>query len=205
MQRHHILSTSIDPATGHYGESMKRYATFALVLIFGLALSACGSSRSDEDPGTTMDQRGAETDIAAAPRGAGTPGGVESFETVRLPVAPGSQEQLNQTVGDTVLFGFDQSELSAEARAILDRQASWLQRYGNLRIVIEGHADERGTREYNLALGARRAASARNYLIAQGVDPERISVISYGKERPAAGGSDERSWRLNRRAVTVIE
>ena len=95
------------------------------------------------------------------------------------------------------------ADIDPEARAILDSQAQWLQRYPNVRITIEGHCDERGTREYNLALGDRRANAAKNYLAARGVSPERMNVISYGKERPAALGSDEAAWAQNRRAVTV--
>jgi peptidoglycan-associated lipoprotein len=95
--------------------------------------------------------------------------------------------------------------VSDEARATLDRQASWLQQYSNLSITIEGHADERGTREYNLALGERRANAVKNYLVARGVSGSRINTISYGKERPAVVGSDEASWAQNRRGVTVVQ
>jgi len=103
-----------------------------------------------------------------------------------------------------VLFGTDQSDIDADARAILDTQAAWLQRYPNVRATIEGHCDERGTREYNLALGDRRANAAKNYLVAKGIDPSRLTTISYGKERPVALGSDEAAWAQNRRAVTVV-
>jgi peptidoglycan-associated lipoprotein len=119
--------------------------------------------------------------------------------------APGSAADFKRSAqSDTVLFGTDMYDIDASARAILDTQAEWLQRYPNVTITVEGHADERGTREYNLALGDRRANAAKNYLAARGVSPSRITTISYGKERPAALGSDEASWAQNRRAVTVV-
>lgn len=108
-----------------------------------------------------------------------------------------------ETMGDTVNFALDQYDLDQRARAILDSQAQWLASNSQVNVSLEGHADERGTREYNLALGDRRANSAKNYLVSRGVSPNRISTISYGKERPAALGSDEGSWAQNRRAVTV--
>jgi peptidoglycan-associated lipoprotein len=118
---------------------------------------------------------------------------------------PGSRADFVSQAGtDTVLFATDSSDVDAEARAILLRQAQWLQRYPNVRVTVEGHADERGTREYNLALGDRRANAAKNFLAANGVDASRLSVISYGKERPVAAGSDEGSYAQNRRAVTVV-
>lgn len=117
---------------------------------------------------------------------------------------PGSQEHFRANIqADRVLFGTDESDLDAQDRTILDSQAAYLQRYGQVRVTIEGHADERGTREYNLALGERRANAAKNYLASRGIDAGRINVISYGKERPEAVGSDEASWAQNRRAVTV--
>lgn len=120
-------------------------------------------------------------------------------------VVPGSREDFQQSVAsDTVNFALDSYDIDPQARSILDSQASWLQRYPNVRITIEGHADERGTREYNLALGDRRANAASNYLAARGVAAARITTISYGKERPLALGSDESSYAKNRRAVTVV-
>jgi peptidoglycan-associated lipoprotein len=118
---------------------------------------------------------------------------------------PGSADHFRQNVAsDTILFGLDQYDIDPEARSILDSQAQWLTQFPNTRITIEGHADERGTREYNLALGDRRANAAKNYLAARGISPARITTISYGKERPVALGSDEASWAQNRRAVTVV-
>lgn len=109
-----------------------------------------------------------------------------------------------EVTSDTVHFALDQYDIDPEARAILDSQARWLTSNPNTRITIEGHCDERGTREYNLALGDRRANAAKNYLAARGVSPTRITTISYGKERPVALGSDDSSWAQNRRAVTIV-
>ncbi len=118
---------------------------------------------------------------------------------------PGSQSDfVAQSGSDRVLFGYDSYDIDDEARTILGKQAEWLARYPQVRITIEGHTDERGTREYNLALGDRRANAAKNFLAAQGVSPSRIATISYGKERPEAEGSDEAAYAKNRRAVTVI-
>ena len=120
-------------------------------------------------------------------------------------IVPGSDADFRRSVSsNTILFGLDQTDIDPEARAILDSQSAWLQRFPQVRATIEGHADERGTREYNLALGDRRANAAKNYLVARGIDPSRLTTISYGKERPVALGSDESSWAQNRRAVTVV-
>ena len=117
---------------------------------------------------------------------------------------PGSQADFLASVSsDKIYFGTDKSDIDDESRVTLRNQAEWLLRYPQKRITVEGHCDERGTREYNLALGERRANAAKNYLAALGVDPSRITTISYGKERPAALGSDEAAWAQNRRAVTV--
>ena len=137
-----------------------------------------------------------------APKDAGNASGTGTNTTA---VRPGSQEDLTVNVGDRVFFGFDRYDLSPEARGTLDRPAAWLKQYPNVTVTIEGHADERGTREYNLALGERRANSAKNYLVAQGTNPSRVKVISYGKERPAVLGSNEASWAQNRRGVTVVD
>ena len=119
-------------------------------------------------------------------------------------VTPGSADDFKTNVGDRIFFDFDKYDLSAEARAQLEKQATWLKTFPNVTVTVEGHCDERGTREYNLALGERRAASAKNYLVALGIDPNRIQTISYGKERPAVLGSDETAWAQNRRDVTVV-
>jgi len=112
-------------------------------------------------------------------------------------------EKLAQ-VGDTVNFDFDSAELTVSARSTLNRQAAFLSLNPDLMIVIEGHADERGTREYNLALGERRATAVRDYLVAKGINSARVRTVSYGKERPAVSGSDEAAWAKNRRAATVL-
>jgi peptidoglycan-associated lipoprotein len=113
-------------------------------------------------------------------------------------------DDLAVNVGDRVFFAYDSSELNEEARATLTRQAQWLNSRNHLSVTIEGHCDERGTREYNLALGERRAVAAKNFLVAQGVSGDRIQTVSYGKERPAVPGSDESAWAQNRRSVTVV-
>lgn len=125
--------------------------------------------------------------------------------TVSDAVVAGSSADFKRSVtSDTIRFALDMYDIDPESRAILDTQAVWLLRYPNVRATIEGHCDERGTREYNLALGDRRATAAKNYLVAKGIDPSRLAVISYGKERPVALGSDEESWAQNRRAVTIV-
>ena len=120
-------------------------------------------------------------------------------------VTPGSVGDFRQNVGDRVFFDTDSSNVREDGRQTLNRQAEWLKKYGNYQITIEGHCDERGTREYNLALGERRANAARQYLIAQGIPASRIKTVSYGKERPDPVGSDEAAWARNRRAVTALE
>ena len=127
--------------------------------------------------------------------------GAESSSTAATQMS--DAEKLSQ-VGNTVYFGFDSSELASEAQAILDRQAAFLNVNPTMVVIIEGHADERGTREYNLALGDRRAVAVRDYLLAKGLNAARVRTVSYGKERPAVSGSNEGSWEFNRRAATVL-
>jgi peptidoglycan-associated lipoprotein len=119
--------------------------------------------------------------------------------------APGSQQEFLVSVGDRVFFETDSSNLTPTAIATLDKQAQWLNQYKNYRILIEGHADERGTREYNIALGARRGSIVVNYLVSKGVDQRRITTKSFGKERPVAICNDISCWSQNRRAVTVVQ
>ena len=119
-------------------------------------------------------------------------------------VTPGSQEDLVANVGDRVFFATAQNSLSSDARGTLDRQASWLGQYPQDQVQIAGNCDERGTEEYNLALGSRRANAARDYLVARGVSSSRITTISYGKDRPTAQGSDEQAWAQNRNAITSV-
>ena len=118
---------------------------------------------------------------------------------------PGSQADLVVNVGDRIFFETDSSDLTASARTTLENQAAWLGQYQSVGVVIEGHADERGTREYNLALGERRANAVKNYLVALGVNPSRVTTVSYGKERPAVPGANESAWAQNRRGVTRVQ
>jgi peptidoglycan-associated lipoprotein len=120
-------------------------------------------------------------------------------------VTPGSVADFRQNVGDRVYFDTDASSVREDGRATLTKQAAWLKQYANYQITVEGHCDERGTREYNLALGERRATAVRQFLIAQGVPAARLKTISYGKERPEVVGSDEGSWARNRRGVTTLQ
>ncbi len=120
-------------------------------------------------------------------------------------VVPGTQQDLVVNVGDRVFFGYDEYSLTPEAQHTLQLQAEWLKKYPNVRVQVSGHCDERGTREYNLALGDRRATAAKNYLVSLGIDGSRITTISYGKERPAVLGSNPSAWAQNRRAVTEVQ
>lgn len=127
-----------------------------------------------------------------------------SLDSEGARAAPGSAQDFVINVGDRVFFQTDSADLTAQSQATLDKQATWLNKYAQYPILIEGHADERGTREYNLALGARRATATRNYLVSKGVAASRIRTISYGKERPVAVCDDISCWSQNRRAVTVV-
>ena len=131
-------------------------------------------------------------------------GGANGSGSASSNATPGTQEDLAQNVGDRVFYEYNSSELTADAQHTLDRQVQWLKQYAKINVTVEGHCDERGTREYNLALGERRATAAKKYLVAAGIPASRISTISYGKERPAVVGSDESAWSQNRRAVTVV-
>jgi peptidoglycan-associated lipoprotein len=155
-------------------------SSFALAaaLALGLVLSGCAHKDADN--------------LAA---GAGSGYGA---------TGPGSVQEFNQTVGDRVFFTTDQTDLSPTAQATLDKQAAWLNQYNKYSFTIEGHADERGTREYNFALGSQRAQAVRDYLAAKGVSASRMRTISYGKERPVAVCDDISCWSQNRRAVTVL-
>jgi peptidoglycan-associated lipoprotein len=121
-----------------------------------------------------------------------------------MSASPGSQQDFVVNVGDRVFFESDQTDLTPQARVTLDKQAQWLAQYNRYTFTVEGHADERGTREYNIALGARRAQTVREYLITRGIDANRMRTISYGKERPVAVCNDISCWSQNRRAVTVL-
>jgi peptidoglycan-associated lipoprotein len=123
---------------------------------------------------------------------------------VKPSIVPGSEQDFIANVGDRVFFDYDKFALRADAKGTLDKQAAWLKKYPTYKMAIEGHADERGTREYNLALGERRANAVKDYLIGAGVAKDRVKTISYGKERPVALGSNEAAWSQNRRGVTVL-
>ncbi len=168
---------------------MKRSLMLAAVAALAITAGCAKKPPKDLPPGP-----GTES-------GAGTATGEEGTGTV----IPGSRADFIQNVpSDRILFDTDMYNVDDQDRGILDAQAAWLQRNPNVRVTIEGHADERGTREYNLALGDRRANAAKNYLQSRGIDASRMSVISWGKERPEALGSDEGAWARNRRAVTVV-
>jgi peptidoglycan-associated lipoprotein len=157
-------------------------------------LAACSSA--DESA-----LEGASAGGDGAVRNAGV--GISSSELAGQPV-PGTQEDLEVSVGDRVYFTYDSVVLSPQATQTLDGQAAWLEQYPDVLVTIEGHADERGTREYNLALGDRRATAVKNYLVALDIPPSRILTISYGEERPSDPGHDEQAWTENRRAVTTV-
>ena len=146
-----------------------------------------------------MTQSGGATATATAP----APAPAAQAQAPMGP-APGSQDDLVANVGDRIFFGFDKYNLNPKAREILAKQAAWLQKYPSVTVLIEGHCDERGTREYNLALGERRANAVKDYLVALGASPGRIKTISYGKERPEAMGSNDQAWAQNRRGVTMV-
>ena len=165
-----------------------------------IATGACSNKKKKDLP-PLPPQSTAPADTSGA--GTGTQGATDTG--VANSNLPGSlSDFVAQSGSDRVLFGYDSYELDDTARGVLGKQAEWLARYGQVKITIEGHTDERGTREYNLALGDRRANAAKNFLAAQGVAASRIATISYGKERPEAEGSDEAAYAKNRRAVTVL-
>ena len=174
---------------------------FRTVMIMAVlvTVSACASKDKTSDMG----------DVRVEERQDITPGplvGTEVYDPSLLNgPAPGTQQDLVVNIGDRVFFGYDRYDLEPEGRQTLDMQAEWMNRYPNVNVSIEGHCDERGTREYNLALGERRANAVKNYLVALGVDPRRISTISYGKERPAVMGSNPQAWAQNRRGVSIVE
>ena len=155
---------------------------------------AAASASSNTSDGSTS----ASSEASEASEASGSSGSTSADSDMQTP------DEMLAKVGSTVYFGYDESTLSAEAQATLDRQAAFLKANPTIRIVLEGHCDERGTREYNLALGDRRASAARDYLVAKGVNASRLTTISYGKERPAVGGSNDTSYALNRRSMSKI-
>lgn len=166
-----------------------RMSKFVALAAVSVLVAAC--SGDDENVNAGMGGAG-QNGAGAGQNGAGT-------------LSPDSIAYFNQEIGDRVLFGYDEYTLSPEAQDRLTKQAAWVKQYAaGKTITIEGHCDERGTREYNIGLGARRAASVRNFLISQGVPAASVKAVSFGKERPEVTGSDEMSWAQNRRGVTVI-
>ena len=133
-----------------------------------------------------------------------TPATTTTSEPMKAGILPGSQEDLVANVGDRVFYDYNQSAVRADAKGTLDKQAAWLAKYGSVNVQIAGNCDERGTEEYNLALGNRRATTASSYLKAKGVAAARMTTISYGKDRPTALGSNEQAWAQNRNAVTSV-
>ena len=167
-----------------------RKIAIAVTLASALALWACKKEAPEELPPPPQVDTGTPT-----PTGPSTTGPI-----------PGTQQHFAQVMQgqDTIYFDTDKFDIDAEDQAALRQQAQYLQQYTNVRATVEGHADERGTREYNIALGERRANAAKNYLVSLGVGAERVSTVSYGKERPVALGSNEQAWARNRRAVTIV-
>jgi len=172
---------------------MRTRLSSVLAIVALIALAGCKSHDADNgDLSASGDMNGNVMASPAPVDGAGAP-------------VPGTQLDLVVNVGDRVFFGYDKYDLSGEARGTIEKQAQWLKTYPHINVLVEGHADERGTREYNLALGEKRAAAVKNYLVALGVEAVRLQTISYGKERPAVTGSDEAAWAQNRRGVLVVQ
>ncbi len=161
-----------------------------------LLVAACAS---EEKEVATSSGSGASQQNSASPSSSAS---ASSGSSVSAP-APGSVEEFI-TIGDRVYFDFDKAEIRNDGTPTLNDQAAWLKKYPNITIVVEGHADERGTREYNLALGERRANAVKEYLVSRGILANRIETVSYGKERPAVLGSNDAAWAQNRRGVSVV-
>lgn len=181
---------------------MRNKVLNAAAVSIALLASGCGKKKLAELP---------PAPVTGADAGAGADGatdgttGTGADGSIGGAAVPGSAADFVARAGsDTIYFNTDASVLDDASRATLDAQAAWLQANSGVRVTVEGHADERGTREYNLALGDRRANAAKNHLASKGVSPERMTVISWGKERAVAAGSDEASWAQNRRSVTVV-
>ena len=163
--------------------------TGALLVFF---LAACSTTPKDTSDSSGSGSSSSSSDVSTS--------GSEDSESIQ----PGSQEDLIVNVGDRVFFNYDSSELDADAQELLQDQVAWLKQYSGVSVIIEGHCDERGTREYNLALGEKRAQAVKNYLLSLGISSDRLSTISYGKERPAVVGSNDGAWAQNRRSVTIV-
>lgn len=176
-----------------------RFKFLGLVAVVALI---AGCETAPEESAATSGASG-----STAPSTSAAPSASASAEAMPMKAsgpASGSQEDLVVNVGDRIFFGYDKSSISGEAQTVLKRQAAWLKKNSSVTVTIEGHADERGTREYNLALGERRANAVKDYVTALGVDRSRVKTISYGKERPVALGSNDAAWAQNRRGVTKV-
>lgn len=173
---------------------MRQQAAGLLAITLCVALSACATAKKPQAVAETTPPARAEEPKQQAQA---TP--------VASGIRPGSKEDFAQNAGERVFFALDRSDLDDTAKGTLGQQADWLRRYPGAAVVIAGSADERGTREYNLALGARRAAAARDHLVSQGVSANRLSTVSYGKERPIAVESTEEAWAQNRNATTIVD
>ena len=175
-------------------------------VILSAALFLIAACETTPEEAATATGAGAATEPTGAAEittAAVTPEPTEVAPVVAGPVL-GTQEDLVVNVGDRVFFDFDKAVLKPAAQRTLERQTAWLQQFPDLTVTVEGHCDERGTREYNLALAERRATAVKDFLVALGIDPSRVSTISYGKERPSALGHNEAAWAQNRRGVTLV-
>jgi peptidoglycan-associated lipoprotein len=196
-------STKTGDASGSASGSAGSGTASSSATAGGASTSSSGSASSGS--ASSGSASSGSTSSGSTSSGSTSSGSTASAGSTSQPAAAVDAADLLANVGDRVLFGFDSSELTSGSQATLNRQAAFLAARPALRITIEGHCDERGTREYNLALGERRASVVRDYLVARGINAARIKTISYGKERPAAVGSNEAAWAKNRRAVTVLD
>ena len=176
-----------------------KLASISLILF----LTACGSDEKMMPPVAVM--ASPPPPMAAPPPPPPPPPPPRPAAPVQQSIVPGSLQDFQVNVGDRVFFDYDRSDLDDRARGVLQKQAAWLQRFGAVILILEGHADERGTREYNLALAARRAQSVKDYLASLGVSGARLETISYGKERPVCVESNDACWSQNRRGVSTIK
>ena len=168
---------------------------FLISTFLVLFVAACATKPKDSADSSGSGSSSSGSDVSAE----GT-----ITETTGSGIVSGSQEDLIVNVGDRVFFAYDSSDLDSDALELLQDQVAWLKQNSDVSVTIEGHCDERGTREYNLALGEKRAQAVKNYLIGLGINPDRVSTISYGKERPAVVGSNDGAWAQNRRSVTIV-
>ena len=168
---------------------------FFISIFMVLFVAACATTPKDSADSSGSGSSSSGSDVSSE----GT-----ITETTGSGIVSGSQEDLIVNVGDRVFFGYDSSDLDSDALELLQDQGAWLKQNSDVSVTIEGHCDERGTREYNLALGEKRAQAVKNYLIGLGINPDRVSTISYGKERPAVVGSNDGAWAQNRRSVTLV-